>query len=146
MTVAKLRRSEGSERLRDKPPTSLSERERRFVEAYMSVAAGNATKAAIVAGYSPNTARKQGSRLLTKGHIRAAVEVRAHSDPRVATRDDLQRWWTSIVQDPDVSYRERLKASELLARSQAVFVDRLEQKVTLTLEDALTQSRAEPYA
>src|SRR5690349_10235637 len=45
----------------------------RFVEEYM--VDRNATQAAIRAGYSPRTARAQGSRLLTNADISAAVEA-----------------------------------------------------------------------
>ncbi len=115
----------------------LSERERRFVEFYMGEAAGNATKAASLAGYSRKTARKQGSRLLTKGHIRAAVEERAQSDPKVANREDLQRWWTATYLNPKLTYRDRLKASELLGKSQAVFMNRHELDAGAGLVDVL---------
>ena len=54
----------------------LNEREQRFVDAYIGEAAGNATKAAELAGYSPKTARQLGSRLLTKVDIRDAVQAR----------------------------------------------------------------------
>jgi phage terminase small subunit len=45
----------------------------RFVEEYM--VDRNATQAAIRAGYSPRTARAQGSRLLTNADISAAVQA-----------------------------------------------------------------------
>lgn len=108
----------------------LSERERRFVEAFMGEAAGNATKAAKLAGYSAKTARQQGNRLLTKAYIRAAVETRAEKDPKVATRSERQQFWTKVYLGLDefasVSMSDRLKASELLGKSQADFIDRHE--------------------
>ncbi len=55
---------------------ALTERERRFVEAYMGAAAGNATEAAKLAGYSVKSARRIGTRLSSKVHIRAAMEER----------------------------------------------------------------------
>lgn len=54
----------------------LSPRRQRFVNAYMGEAAGNATKAAILAGYSEHTARQAGSRLLTLSDVRQAVGQR----------------------------------------------------------------------
>src|ERR1700687_704595 len=101
----------------------LSERERRFVECFMGTAAGNATKAARLAGYARTTAEKQASRLLGNVGIRQAIQERVQRDPHVAAREDLQRWWTSVYRNPTVEYRDRLKASELLGKSQAVFVD-----------------------
>lgn len=46
----------------------------KFIDEYLS--SGNATDAAIKAGYSPDSARQQGSRLLTKAYIRAELERR----------------------------------------------------------------------
>jgi phage terminase small subunit len=105
----------------------LSERERRFVDAYMTLD-GNATKAAIAAGYSAKSARHQASRLLTKRNIRAAIDQRATSDPAVWTRGQRQRFWTAVASGAKgfklASLRDRLRATELLGKSQADFVDR----------------------
>jgi phage terminase small subunit len=54
----------------------VTEKERRFVEAYMGAAAGNAAKAAELAGYSPKSARHQASRLLTKRNVQDAIAER----------------------------------------------------------------------
>jgi phage terminase small subunit len=51
-------------------------RKRLFVEAYISNG-GNATQAAITAGYSPKTATQQGSRLLTDVEVSAQVSARS---------------------------------------------------------------------
>jgi phage terminase small subunit len=120
---------------------ALSERERRFVEHYMGSAAGNATHAARLAGYSLKTARKQGSRLLTKGNIRAALEQRTQADPAVWTREERQRFWTSVASGTgafaDAGLRDRLKASELLGKSQADFVERHQVEAGASLVDLL---------
>jgi phage terminase small subunit len=125
---------------------ALSERQRKFVEAYMGAAAGNATKAARLAGYSAATARKQGSRLGTKGHIRAAIEARTKEDPAVWTREDRQRFWTAVASGTGAyrmsSLRDRLRASELLGKSQADFVERVEHSGKVTLEQVLGASRS----
>lgn len=109
---------------------SLSERERRFVEAYMGQAAGNATEAAKQAGYSARNAAPQGSRLLRKANIRQALDNRVRSDPKVADRAQRQQFWTDVMQGAGtyakVPWRDRLKASELLGKSQGDFVERHE--------------------
>lgn len=104
----------------------LSERERKFVEAYMGKAGGNATKAAIRAGYSKATARKQGSRLLTKGNIRSAIDARAKEDPNVSDREERQRFYTATMRSAKVSMKERLKAAELLGKTQGDFIKRIQ--------------------
>lgn len=119
----------------------LRERERRFVEFYMGEAAGNAAKAARLAGYSAKTARKQGSRLLTKKDILAAIEQSAANDPAVWTREDRQRFWTAVAAGTNgfarTELRDRLKASELLGRSQADFVDRHAIEAGASLVDVI---------
>lgn len=106
--------------------TALSERERRFVEAYMGEAAGNATKAAELAGYSQKSARQQGQRLCTKAAIRAAIDARQENDELVADRKERQAFWSSTMRDNDQKMPDRLKASELLGRSGADFIERHE--------------------
>lgn len=106
-----------------RPP--LSERHRRFIEAFMGRAKGNATEAAIIAGYSKHTARKQGSRLLTKGDIKRAIEERVKDDPAVADREEIQRTLTLVVRAngefSGAELQHRLRAMELLGKSQKMF-------------------------
>lgn len=112
----------------------LTEKQRRFVEAYMGKAAGNATKAARIAGYSGDdiTLASVGYENLRKPQIHAAINARTESDPLVATRFDRQRFWTRVmlgkefVGDEAPAMKDRLKASELLGRSQLDFVERVE--------------------
>lgn len=108
----------------------LSERERRFVEAYMGKAAGNATTAAKMAGYSAKTAGSQASRLLKKVNIQTALNTRVKDDPKVADRERRQRFWTDVMvghgKYAKVPWRDRLKASELLGKSQGDFVEKHE--------------------
>jgi phage terminase small subunit len=96
----------------------------------MGAAAGNATEAAKLAGYSATSARFQGSRLATKRNIRAAIRARQKADPAVADRKQLQQLWTAVAlgkgRYAKSSLKDRLKASELLGKSQAVFIDKHE--------------------
>lgn len=103
----------------------LSERERQFVERFMGDAHGNGTRACELAGYSKTTAAAQASRLLRKRKIQEAIEERRKADPLVLDREALQQFWSNVVNGSiQGELRDRLKASELLAKSQAVFVER----------------------
>ena len=101
----------------------LTERERRFVEAFMGSAAGNATDAAKRAGYSAKSARFQGSRLATKRNIQDAIAERQKADPLVADRVERQQFWTAVQRNPDVPWKDRLRASELAGKAGGDFVD-----------------------
>lgn len=131
----------------------LSERHRRFVEAYMGEAAGNGARAAELAGFKgTNKVRSETARkLLARKDVKAAMAERIESDPLVATREERQRYWTAVMRGAEkvtikvrgkmvavpASIQDRLKASLLLGRAQGDFVERHEHKVTGVVEVVL---------
>lgn len=106
----------------------LTEKQRRFVEAYMGEAAGNATESARIAGYkgNGNTLKSVAAENLAKPDIIAAIQERVRKDPKIAKRKDRQRFWTLVMTSDEVEMKDRLKASELLGRSQRDFIERRE--------------------
>ena len=102
----------------------MTPKQKAFVEAY----AGNATEAALKAGYSPKTARSQGNENLKKPDIARAIKEReaAQLRPLIATREDRQRFWTKTMNDEGAEMRDRLRASELLGKSAGDFLERVE--------------------
>ena len=102
----------------------LTTRQRRFVEAYD----GNATQAAIAAGYSEKTARFMGRENLTKPYILAEIKAREtiRSTPLIASRAERQQFWSSVMRDKGQQMRDRLKAAELLGKSETDFIERQE--------------------
>ncbi len=118
--------------------SSLTPRQQAFVDAY----AGNATAAAIAAGYSAKAARVQGHRLLTNAAVAAAIDARraTQADRLIATREDRQRFWTGVMRDVGAEMRDRLKASELLGKAEADFIDRVEHDVSESLGDLVLAS------
>lgn len=131
--------------------TKLSPKMRAWLKAYMGQAAGNATEAARLAGYKqPST---MGSRLRTRflesGHLRPD----APSNPDIADPDEVRRFWTkamrgNVTEQPSLGneegvpkLRDRLKASELLAKAARMFVEEvhhtgaLDARVVLTTPD-----------
>ena len=131
-----------------KQPRGLSVKQLRFVEAYD----GNATAAAIAAGYSPKTARLQGHKNITKDNILEAIQSRENKrmESTILTREERQAFWSDIIRNEDEkNIMAKLKASELLAKSEGDFLDRHEltgkdgapldaspRKVILSFEDA----------
>lgn len=106
----------------------LTEKQRRFVEAYMGEACGNATAAARIAGYKGNdeTLSTVGTENLRKPAVTAAIEERTENDPLVLSREELQRWWTEVTRDAKTTMKDRLRASELLGKSRGEFTDKVE--------------------
>lgn len=112
------------ERVRAMARNELTAKQRRFVEAYD----GNATQAAIAAGYSEKTAEVIGHENLRKPKILAEIKARevVRSTPLIASRAERQQFWSSVMRDKDQQMRDRLKAAELLGKSEADFVERQE--------------------
>ena len=116
----------------------LTAKQRRFVEAYD----GNATQAAIAAGYSQKIARQMGQVNMTKRVILAEIKSRetVRCTPLIASRAERQQFWSSVMRDKEQMMRDRLKAAELLGKSEADFVER--QEITgrdgVPLVDAIT--------
>ena len=82
----------------------------------MGEACGNATQAARMAGYKQP--QMHGSRMLKNDAIQDAISSKVRVCPAAASRHELQDFWTSVMYDQRVNINSRLKASELLAKSQ----------------------------
>ena len=102
---------------------SLTHKQQAFIENYT----GNATEAAKLAGYSEATAYSLGQRLLKQPQIAEAIRAREQERqaPNIADREQRFAFWTSIMRDTNESTRDRLKASELLAKAEGDFIDRV---------------------
>jgi len=105
---------------------NLTEKQRKFVEAYMGKAKGNATEAVRLAGYSHKYADRQAHQLLENDRVLGAIEERQKNDPLIASREDRQRFWTDVMNGENHEIKDRLRASEILGKSQADFIERRE--------------------
>lgn len=96
----------------------MNPRRERFCYEY--VASGNATKAAIEAGYSSRTARSIGQRLLTNVDIKNRIQEISDElkSEKIADIMDIQVFWSEIMLDSEQKTSDRLKASELLFRAK----------------------------
>lgn len=120
----------------------MTARQRKFCDEYLI--SGNATDAAIKAGYSPKTAKSIGQRLLTfvdlKQYIKTELE-KLHS-AKIADAQEVLEYLTAVMRgqhteqtlqligdgvqkiaDIDVSAKERLKAAELIGKRYGMFKD-----------------------
>ena len=107
----------------------LTQKQRIFVDAFM----GNAKEAAEKAGYrNPaiighenlkkpailHAIRKRDDRIQDKIDITGKQYI-------IATRKERQEFWSDSMKDTSLDMQQRLKASELLGKSEADFTDRL---------------------
>jgi phage terminase small subunit len=112
----------------------LTEKQRSFCEEY-AANGGNAVKAAAFAGYKKP--HPQGSDNLRKPTVIAALEALRQSitNRKIATRERRQEFWTTVMDNEAQEMNSRLKASELLGRSQGDFIERIK------LEDSVITLR-----
>ena len=116
----------------------LTVKQLRFVESYD----GNATAAAIAAGYSVKTACFIGNENLRKPNIIKAIKAREAKKikPHIASREDRQKFWTETMQDMKADLKNRLRASELLGKSEADFIERIEANINISPKTVLSEA------
>ncbi|NKC68982.1 terminase small subunit [Vagococcus fluvialis] len=131
----------------------LTEKQRRFCDYYILL--GNATQAAIKAGYSRKTAKQTGAENLTKPYLISYIDEqldKLHSE-RVADAQEVLEYLTSIMRgeekeevligrgegeqgitDIEVGAKDRIKAAELLGKRFGLFTDRVDLDANVSLE------------
>jgi len=110
----------------------LTEKQARFVIEYLSCL--NATEAARRAGYSQRTAYSIGQENLKKPEIQTAIQqaMTERNTRLIADREQRQAFWTATMFDEDKDMKHRLKASELLGKSEGDFIERNEVNANVT--------------
>ena len=99
----------------------LTDKQQKFIDCYD----GDTKKAAKTAKLSYDYAR----RLVTKGHILKAIRYRIDNEIRpamIATRQQRQKFWSDVMNGDGHSMKDRLKASELLGKSEMDFPNKTE--------------------
>lgn len=123
----------------------LTLKQQRFADEY--IISGNATEAAVKAGYSKKTARSIGQENLTKPDIKKYIDERLErlKKESIAEQDEVLQYLSSImrgeqkektligegmgeqrIDDIDVSAKDRIKAAELLGKRYGMWTDKQE--------------------
>lgn len=138
----------------------LTIKQQAFADFYIEL--GNATEAAIKAGYSEKTAKETGYENLTKPHIKQYVEGRLKEieGNRIAKAEEVLAFLSSslrgevleevvttesdgaggirpLILKKQLSAKDRIKAAELLGKRYALFTEKvdLEGNVGVTIID-----------
>lgn len=93
---------------------------------YCGEAMGNAEKSVILAGYSPKYARGNAYKIVARKDVQDYIKwlnSQAESSVvrRIATVEQIQAFWTEILNNGSCEVKDRLRASELLAKSKGAF-------------------------
>lgn len=130
----------------------LTAKQERFIQEYLIDL--NATQAAIRAGYSKKSARQVGTENLSKPSIKQAIDERLRriDDEKTADTKEIREFWTRVMRgeeketvlrydsdgvqvetEIDVTMKDRIKASEMLGKSFAMFTDKIDSNVDMDL-------------
>lgn len=127
-------------------------KQKKFADEY--IISGNATEAAIKAGYSRKTAKEIGCENLTKPNVKAYVETRMKelNDKAIAKQDEVLKYLTSVMRGKEVepilindgdykqridevplSAKDRIKAAELLGKRYGSWTDKVDMTSDLNI-------------
>jgi phage terminase small subunit len=134
----------------------MTDKQKRFCNEYLIDL--NVTQAAIRAGYTPKYADKRAYELLDKPLIKAYIdeELKKIEDEKIADAKEVMQYLTSVMRNEvteevvvvegegdgcssavvvkkDMSAKDRNKAAELLGKRYRLFVDKVEQEVSATV-------------
>ena len=127
----------------------LTEKQKKFADYYIEL--GNATQAAINAGYSSKYANTNASKLLQNTTIKSYIDERLSqlASERIVSAEEVLEFLSSVMRNEqkeevlkgvgmgeqakthiEVSAKDRVKAAELLGKRYALFTDKTEMTVT----------------
>lgn len=130
----------------------MSLKQQRFADEY--IISGNATQAAVKAGYSSKYANTNASKLLQNTTIKSYIDERLAqlASDKVATQEEVLTYLTSVMRgetqeqtlcsigelgqeviDIDVGAKDRIKAAELLGKRFRMWTEKVETDVKQTV-------------
>ena len=129
--------------------TKLTQKQRRFIDEY--IISGNATQAAIKAGYSKKTAAVTATENLRKPNVKAEIKRRNAEIQSEKTADmtEVMEYLTSVMRGEqtesvatskgvfsgvEVSAKDRIKAAELIGKRNGAWTDKKEMTGDLSIE------------
>ncbi|MGG1675928.1 terminase small subunit [Neobacillus sp. NRS-1170] len=106
----------------------LNIRQKKFADFYIET--GNASASYLRASYEAegNAAEVNASRLLRNPKVQDYIKERnAQLDVElIADITETKRFWTEIMRDENAEMKDRLKASEFIAKTNGAFVEKKE--------------------
>lgn len=122
----------------------LTDLQQKFCDYYIQT--GNASDSYIKAGYKAtgDSARVNASRLLTNANVQEYIKERNKTlvSDRIADMAEVKEFWSNTMRNEEVEFKDRLKASEYIAKTNAAFIERQRHEGTLgvTIVDDIDES------
>lgn len=106
----------------------LTLKQKMFCEHY--VKSGNATEAALKAGYKESFAKNRIHTMMKDVGICGYIEElnKEVKNARIADITEIKEFWSNIVRNENHKMPDRIKASELIAKTEGAFIDKVEVK------------------
>lgn len=113
---------------------NLTVKQKAFCDYYLM--SGNATQSAIKAGYSEASAYQIGHENLNKVEIKKYLQSKNKELDKelIADMNEVQAFWAETMRNEEYKIDERLRASDLIARSNGAYLERVEQSGQLNLK------------
>lgn len=117
---------------------ALNERQTKFAENYAKH--GNATKAYAEAGYESKSIKSDeanAARLIRNDKVASYIKeltdkIRSQS---IADLVEIKEFWTKVIRSDEEETPHRLKAAELIAKTQGAFIDKIEHSGKIDVND-----------
>lgn len=121
----------------------MTKKQQLFIQHYLSTQ--NATKSAIMAGYSVKSAYSIANKLLKKAEIKNFVEqqMNKRTNELIATRSEREQLLTEFMRDSELDTKHRLRAIELLSKLQGDFI--VKSSIEVKTPDTLSELILKEY-
>ena len=101
---------------------ALNDRQQQVVLNYKANG-GNMKQAMIDAGYSENYADRNSKYLMGIIGDEIKAQQSAIVSAKVKSVQEIQEWWAGVMDNEDCDLKERIKCSDLLAKSQGAYIE-----------------------
>lgn len=122
--------------------SELTLKQQKFIDYYIQF--GNATKAAVEAGYSKKTAHAIATENIRKLSPMIKERMQTLSNARIASAEEVLERLTRIARGEekdafglDTNNQDKIKALELLGKNYQLYTDRLKQDTNLDINVTL---------
>jgi phage terminase small subunit len=113
----------------------LTPKQQAFVDYYISNGGngGDAYKKAYSSCKKDDTARVNASRLLTNANVKEYIAEKNNqiSNNRIADMKEVKEFWSNVLRGEESDMKDRLKASEFIAKTNGAFLDKIEHSGTV---------------
>lgn len=113
---------------------NLTVKQKAFCDYYLM--SGNATQSAIKAGYSEASAYSTAHSNLKKPDVIKYIQSKNKELDKklIADMNEVQAFWAETMRNEEYQIDDRLRASDLIARSNGAYLERVEQSGQLNLK------------